>query len=120
MLDDDLPLIKDAVKVTHAQPNSGMVAYPNEEADWKSDDCVLTVSVHLLTVASRFLPMLEGPGRQGVGHQRASSRAIATLAITGPLGARSSTCQPRPHCTMVLSSYAPSFTCRIKTASSRL
>jgi CubicO group peptidase (beta-lactamase class C family) len=61
ILGDDLPLIDDAVTIEHLLTHtSGIGDYLDEEADWKPDDYVLTVPVHVLAETSGFLPMLEG------------------------------------------------------------
>jgi CubicO group peptidase (beta-lactamase class C family) len=61
ILGDDLPLIDGAVTIEHLLTHtSGIGDYLDEEADWKPDDYVLTVPVHVLAETSAFLPMLEG------------------------------------------------------------
>ena len=61
ILRDDLPLIDDTVTIEHLLSHtSGIGDYLDEEADWKPDDYVLTVPVHVLAETSAFLPMLEG------------------------------------------------------------
>lgn len=65
ILGDDLPLIDDAVTIEHLLTHtSGIGDYLDEEADWKPDDYVLTVPVHVLAETSAFLPMLERRGQK--------------------------------------------------------
>ncbi len=71
ILGDDLPLIDDAVTIEHLLTHtSGIGDYLDEEADWKPDDYVLTVPVHVLAETSGFLPMLEGHPQKFAPGQR--------------------------------------------------
>ena len=61
ILNDDLPLIDDAVTIEHLLGHtSGIGDYLDEEGEWEVDDYILTVPVHELATTPAFLPAIDG------------------------------------------------------------
>ncbi|MGC3993966.1 MAG: serine hydrolase domain-containing protein [Propionicimonas sp.] len=61
LLGDDLPLVDDAVTVSHLlEHTSGIGDYLDESAEGEPDDYVLTQPVHTLAETAGFLPELTG------------------------------------------------------------
>ena len=61
ILNDDLPLIDDAVTIEQLLGHtSGIGDYLDEESDWEVDDYILTVPVHELSDTESFVRALDG------------------------------------------------------------
>ena len=61
ILNDDLPLIDDAVTIEHLLGHtSGIGDYLDEEGDWEVDDYILTVPVHELATTEAFVRAIDG------------------------------------------------------------